>query len=512
MKTNPQQNLDNRLKLVVKSSLIILIGIFLEKILNYSYRIIVARQFGPEVYGIFSLALMILGWFISFSALGLNSGLVRYISLYRGKKETDKIKFIFKISSRILWATSIFAGLVLFLASDFISIHFFKNAELSIFLKLFSITLPMTLLANSYLCVLRAFEKMGWYSFIFNILQNVLKVASIIMLILLGFKSNAVIYSYIISALGIFIAGYWACRALLPKIFGKYSLGKKVKKETFKELFSYSWPLLFFGVIWSVFHWADSFMLGILTTVKDVGIYNAAVPLAFLLMLVPELFMLIFFPLVTKEYSAKNYVLVKELSKQVGKWIFALNLPILVLMLLFPGAFINFFFGAKYIAAESALRLLVIGTFIHSICMVSNNLISMTGKSKLILGDIIVALFINIALGLFLIPIYGITGAAFATMTSLIILDIIFVLQAKHYTSVMPFRRKMFGIFLASLIPTGILLVIKNFLEPITTIELILLGGFFGLLYLLLIFLFRCLDINDLQIINTLKKKIGIKF
>ena len=56
------EKIDNSLKLIVKSSLVVFIGIFASKILSYIYRIVIARSpgFGPEAYGIFSLAVIVI--------------------------------------------------------------------------------------------------------------------------------------------------------------------------------------------------------------------------------------------------------------------------------------------------------------------------------------------------------------------------------------------------------------------------------------------------------------------
>ena len=98
MKSSEQSKLDYSLSLIMKSSMIVFIGLLLSKIFTYLYRIIIARYFGPEVYGIFSLAFMVVGWFVAFFSFGLSEGLLRYIPFYRGKKEKSKINYIFKFS------------------------------------------------------------------------------------------------------------------------------------------------------------------------------------------------------------------------------------------------------------------------------------------------------------------------------------------------------------------------------------------------------------------------------
>ena len=55
---------DRSLVLLVKSSFVVFVGLFFSKICTYGYRIVVARYYGPEVYGLFALSLMVIGWFI----------------------------------------------------------------------------------------------------------------------------------------------------------------------------------------------------------------------------------------------------------------------------------------------------------------------------------------------------------------------------------------------------------------------------------------------------------------
>jgi O-antigen/teichoic acid export membrane protein len=102
-----KNDLDKSLESLAKSAIVVFIGIFLSKVFVYVYRIIIARKFGAEIYGIFSLAIMIAGIFMLISNLGLTGGLSRYIPKFRGTGERDKISYIFKKSLNVLFITSI---------------------------------------------------------------------------------------------------------------------------------------------------------------------------------------------------------------------------------------------------------------------------------------------------------------------------------------------------------------------------------------------------------------------
>lgn len=505
---------DNKLKLslilLMKSSILTFIGVAFSKGLTYLYRAIIARQFGPEGYGLFSLAIMTLGWFVTFSDFGLTHGLMRYMALYRGKNQIEKIRYTFSFVKRTLLVPSIILGAALFLLSDYISLRFFNDIALSPFLKIFSILVPFSIYFYVYLTAIRAYEKIGWYSFIFNINQNVVKVVALVALIMFGASIASVPYSYALGIITSFFVAYVVCRVTMPQIFIKSTLPEKNKKKAVKDLVYYSVPLLFFSIVSTIFYWIDSFSIGYYKDVASVGLYTAVIPIATLLAIVPELFIQLFFPLINREYGRNNVPLIKELSKQVGKWIYMVNLPIFVLIILFPGAAINILFGAEYLPAVTSLRILAIGALISSTFSISNQLVSALGKTKLILLNIVIASIVNLALNSLFIPMdkiwfidntIGINGAAIATLLSLALFNSLLFAQSYYYLKVVPFRRRVLLITLAAILSAAILVYVKSFFVSNTLNIIFLSAGFFAI-YGAMVLLFRGLDRNDLNIIK----------
>ena len=276
---------------------------------------------------------------------------------------------------------------------------------------------------------------------------------------------------------------------------------------------------VFFGIFFQFFYWTGSFVLGFFKSVTEVGLYNVVVPIAILLSIAPEIFLQLFFPLVTKEYSIKNFEFIKKTSKQIGKWIFMINMPVFFLMVLFPEMIIKILFGQDYIVATNSLRFLAFGSLFSSIFLVSQNLVSMAGKSKIIFYDVIFVSFLNVILNISIIPrqfifgmdnSLGITGAAIATSFSLLVLSFLFLIQARHYTSAIPLKKEMFKIFLASLFSCAAMIILKNILET-TVVSFIFMTMFFLLIYLLLLFLLRVFDEEDIMILKNIKNKINSK-
>lgn len=490
------------LDLIAKSSVIVFLGIAVSKALTYVYRILIARSFDPEVYGLFALALMVVSIALMIAGIGLPDGLLRYLAFYRGKKRYRQISYLFRSAFAATLMTSLIIAILLYMLAETISLRIFHNSLLIPFIRFFSITIPFSVLASILLSTLLAFEKVAWNSFLNNFLQNFVKVMLLVIFIFLGLKIDAVIISYVMSAVLLFVAAYFVTRRLVPIVYRRQSLAAKEKSKVIREVLAYSWPIIFLGAIYTLFNWTDSFVIGYFMTARDVGFYNAAFTLLALFGIAPEIFKQLFFPLIVKEFSRKNMLMIRELSQQVSKWIFILNVPLFLMFFTFPGVIINVVFGKEYLAAEGVLRILAVGGLLSSLSAMLTNLLSMKGKSRLILANTIFISLLDLVMNIILVPKYGLYGAAVSTTFNLILLNVILFAEVKHYVGIVPLRRKMLRVAMVSLIPLAALFFIKHYVA-VHLASLILIAVLFAAFYLGLIVLTKCLDKHDWEIIAS---------
>lgn len=503
------------LKSLVASASVVLASILLSKLFTYIYRVIVARTYGPEIYGVFTLGTMVVGFLISLSALGFSDGLSRFISLYRGKKEVQKVRYLFAASFKIITFSSIIAGAILFIFADYISLDLFDAPQLSIFLKIFAVITPPAVMATSFLYTLRAYEKITEFSIAYNILLNLGRLIVLGLLIFVGMNFPAIAYSYSAGFLFMFLAAFYLTWKYTPEVFGQENVKQTQKKKILGDLFKYSLPLVVSNLIYVILFWTDSFLLGLFKSPTEIGIYNAATPIAGLLLIAPQIFVQLFFPIITKEYAKGKNSLIRDLSKQVSKWIFIINLPAFALFFFFPGAAINTLFGQEYISALAPLRILIFGNLLFSFLSLSRDLVSMLGRSKLLLIDVMIATILNIVLNVLFIPMdkiffidntQGISGAAIATSLSHIFLGMLYIAQSKKYISVIPIRRKMLNALMSVLIPfTGLWILTSKF--EMNLFWIIISSILFLLIYAALLFVFRALDDSDKELISSTIRK-----
>ncbi|PIN89496.1 hypothetical protein COU57_05870 [Candidatus Pacearchaeota archaeon CG10_big_fil_rev_8_21_14_0_10_32_14] len=506
LETANNSDIDQSLKLVARSSIIIFAGIIISKILTYIYRIIIARQFGPEIYGVFSLILMMIGFLTPFINLGLNEGLLRFIPQWRGKNETKKIEYATSFSTKFILLNSIIISGILFLLADFISITLFKEPQLTPFTQIVAVFLIFMVFSRFLLIIIRSYEYVVIHTLLEKIIMTSIHVLFLILLISIGLNSDSIIYSYVAGFIIVTIISYIYINKIIKLKFHS-NIDDSEKKTIRKELLFYSIPIMFSGIITVMFTWVDTFFIGYFLGTKDVGIYNAAVPIATLMLITQEIFLHLLYPIFNREFSKDNIKNIDNLSKQVTKWIFMINLPILLFVLIYPHYIINLLFGPEYVQASNSLRILSIGVFLSSIFYVSQRLILVKGKSKILFWDLFYTSILNIILNIILTPKLGINGAAFATTFSWIILSLLWIYQTKKYLNIVPLRRKMLNISLVSIIPFLFLIYIGRIIK-INNLSIVLIFITYILLYYLLLLMTKCLDKNDITILKAFTMKI----
>jgi O-antigen/teichoic acid export membrane protein len=508
MKKENNGELDKSLKLIVKSSFVIFFMVATSKLLGYAYRVIVARHYGAEVYGMITLTLVIAGTLITAASIGIPFGIAKFVPEYVGKKKPKEIKYILKMSLTILATTSIFAAIFLFVFSDFIAVRFFDNEGLGVFLKIFSFLIPLWVGANFFRSALDGLERVSWSSFLENVVPSITNIAVLSFLIFLGVGAEAVVISYMAAYILLFVVAF-VLFIHYTKVFFREKFEDRSNEGLFRKFFSFSWPLVFVGVVSHIFYWADSIIIGLILTVEKVGLYNAAVPIALLFSFAPGIFTKLFFPLINREYSENNITTTKEVSRQVGKWIFMVNFPLLIIILSFAPQLITFIFGSEYIVAANSLRILAVGSFVLAQSNVSEKLILVSGKSKVILKNILITSIIGIFLNLILIPTIGIDGAALSTSIMYLFLSGLLVSEGKkNMLGIIPMRKEgALKITLISFLIFIGLFIAKTFVV-LTLVSLMLTVVIVVVVYSALIYLTGCLDKNDIMILRSIYEKV----
>lgn len=410
--------MDNQksLEWILRGAYFLLIGLFISKLFNFLFRLVVAKSLGPSNYGTFSIGLAIFSVFVLFGTLGFEQGIERFFNIK--KINTSEKRDLLFFSLKIILLFSLFLAVILFLFSREIVSYFTDSGELYFFVRILAFFLPVMILNEILVYSFRGIKKIEWFVLIKQIIEPITKLGLVVVFLFLGYNLFGVFMAY---GMAIFLS-FLVSIFLIFKIFPVKS---EKNKELRWKLFQFSWPLFLFNAIYTLMGWIDTFMIGFYIGDYSVGLYNVALPLAGLLIIPSNLFRGLFVPVITELYSLKKYKEIVSNYLTLLRWFFILTFPLFIFMFVFSSELILVFFGVDYLNSVNALRVLLIGFMVCSLFGILGLLYNSLALSKLKFKIGIVAIFLSLILNIFFIQIYGLVGAAIATSISLFIFNII---------------------------------------------------------------------------------------
>ena len=150
-------------------------------------------------------------------------------------------------------------------------------------------------------------------------------------------------------------------------------------------------------------------------------------------------------PKFAEMYGKKDFDGLKKVVHQSTKMIFWSTLPLVILFFIFPD-FLLGIFGTEFKVGVTAFIYLSIGKLISAFSGSVGNLLQMTGRQIIFMNLLFVGAIINVVLNYLLIPIYGVNGAALASMVSLSTWNLTMVYFVKRefgfYTFYIPFIKR----------------------------------------------------------------------
>ncbi len=496
----------DRYRTIARGAAYVLIGMFISKFLTYLYRMITARL-GAESYGTLSLGMAVIGVVSFVPLLGLDNGVLRYVAYYRQLKKFKTVNGIIRYCIKISTILSCLLFVVMFFAAEFISVKFFNNNELANLIRIFSISIPFFAFGSIYLAALRAFERIDYWVYAKNFSESVVKILATIILLALGFGIVGASIAYVLAIIIPFILAYFYIKKILPMTAAVQQASVN------KEVSIYSFPLMLNVLFAQVIVWTDVIMLGYYKSASEVGIYNAALPTATLMSIIPGALMSLFIPVMTSIYAANNITEFKKTFSVTTKWILMFNIPIFLMLFLLSKEILKVFFGNEYGIGFTALKILVIGYLIYQIFNPTSEILNVIKKPKLIMLNTFIAAILNIILNALLIPKYGMVGGAVATSASIALFGVLAAAEVYYHTKIIGIRANVVKIlFSGSIVYFTYNFFISDYIAQYNVyLKLIVGSASIAILYAVLLLLTRCFEKEEVEVLKEAEARVGIR-
>lgn len=361
----------------------------------------VARYLGPEQFGIFSYAIAFTSLFNSIAKLGLDGIVIR-----------DLVK---EAENRDIYLGTAFwlklLGALLMLGIVAIAMQLTSSDPLT--------NLYILIIASG--AIFQSFEVVDFYfqSKVLSKFVSICKMAQLFISSLLKlyfiYTGAELIYFVLVTLLDqvtLALSLYIAYRFQeLGSFYGHFN--KAIAKQLLKD----SWPLIFSGLVIMIYMRIDQIMIKEMLGERDVGLFSAAVRLSEVWYFIPVIISTSLFPSIVnaKKISDKLY---DTRLRRLYTFMIWLAIMIALPMTFLSNWLVTLLYGEAYREAGQILMIHIwAGVFVFMGVASSKWFIS-EGLQRHLTINTVAGAIMNILLNIFLIPKYGIYGAAIATVMS----------------------------------------------------------------------------------------------
>ena len=361
--------------------------------------IYVARYLGPERYGLLSYALSFVWLFSALASLGLDDILVRELVNHPEKRQNLlSTVFWLKVCGTVVMGTAIVVVLqfktedqqtywliaiitfgFLFQATNVVEFYFQALVQSKFTVRAQVLQLLMTSLFKIYLVWSEA--ELVWFA-----LALMLDQAVVAVLLLILYRRKV-------------------------ENFPFFSLTWEKTKLLMRD----AWPLIFTGMVVSIYMKIDQVMIKEMLNAKEVGVYAAAVKLCEAWYFVPTVVTASLYPAIISVKQKNEKLFQERLQKLYDLMVWG-SIAVALPTTLVADWLILILYGNEFKDASDVLRIYIWAGLFVSIGVASSKWLVAENLAIYSFYRTTLGAMLNIGFNLWLIPIYGIKGAAFATL------------------------------------------------------------------------------------------------
>lgn len=357
------------------------------------------------------------------SLAGLRSGLTRFIAIHLADSDPARLRGTVRFGLVLTLAGSTCIAGVLVLTAGPLA-QAFHDPVLKHSIELVALTLPASAFQDAALAATQGWRRQREFALIGLIFDPLSRLALTVAAVFLGAGLSGALWALVASS---WAGAILAAMSLHRRMRSVPRASALVEARRILSFSMISWvsALAGTGLIW-----ADTLLLGLMSTQENVGIYTVASRIVTLAVFVMAPINAAFTPHIAHLSHLGDTSGMSRVYGSANRWIMRLSMPSFIVLLIFPADVLQFF-GAGFGAGAAVTVILAMGQMVSAVAGPCGSVLNMSGRVFLNMVDNVGALVLNIGLNIVLIPRFGTVGAAVAWSLSLTSVNLIKALQVR---------------------------------------------------------------------------------
>lgn len=408
-----------------------LLGAAFNQILKLGITFLLARLLGRQQAGIYYQVYAFLAFLGLVSAGGFLVSLTRFVAVHRAEGDDGAVRGTVRVGVAVSTGAAAILGAALYLSSSWLASAPFHDMRLATPLRIVALALVPTVLTDAVLAATRGFRTMRPYASINLVFEPSCRIVLTVALLAAGWGLEGALIALLVTNT---IAAVLACMALRSLM----SVTRGARRHALREILGFSVKSLVSTLADNALLWADVVLLGILAGAADVGVYVIATRLTLLATLGVGPISTALAPRITDLYQRGLRDSLQATYALVTAWMVRMALPGFVMLLLFPKQLLALF-GTSFTTGVSVTIILACAQLLRMVMGPSGDMLLMSGHATIVMVTDVAGLVVNVALNLWLIPRYGITGAAIAWAVEILLISTASFVQVLWIMRMAPF-------------------------------------------------------------------------
>lgn len=456
------------------------------RVLGYVTQSVLARTFGPALFGLYTLAIAIVSAANILSQFGLDNGVVRYVAHYRARADLARTRGTIIQATGITFAISLVVAAAMFFGAGVLA-GVFDEPQLAPVVRTFAFALPFFAVMSILLWATQGFQTVTYATYTQQILRPLIYFVLVVGVYFLGASLIGVAVAYTVSMAAGVLIGLYYLRKLFPPLLDR---SVNPKFET-RALFAVSVPMSISRVTQYANNWTAVLVLGLFQPLGVVGIFQAAFRTATLATLVRFAFNGIFSPIISNLHSREMTEDLGRLYKDVARWTFTGAFGLFLVIVLLAREVLIVFGGQEFTAGWTALVVVAAAQLFSTSVGPSPRMLAMTGNQNVVMVASLFGAGAGVAVCFALIPAFGLIGAALGASTAIVTENALTATAVKWRLGFWPYSPQFIKPLAAGLLAAGVAYLFKE-VAPLPGLmpTLAAVGAVFSVLFLALLALF----------------------
>lgn len=413
---------------------------------------------GLEVLGLYSFAWGLVSTLNKVARFGVLRGVVHFVNEARTRQpgDGDAVNRALAAAVILILGASGLVALVVVLAADHIAAFYDKPVAQA--LRILALTTPFIAASWVFTSATRALRIMRYEVYVRSIAGPLVLLAGGVAVGLAGLGLRAVACVQVAMAL---------CNCLLAIHFFRHHFQLRPvlralgRGTPWRRMAAFNLPVMVTDTLYATLTQLDVFMLLYFVPAHLVGLFTLARRVSGAMLKAPQAFDPIFSSVVS-ELSLQNRN--DELGHRfvvISRWILTINLPIFAGLLIIGDTLLPILAGddpgtlSELQTGLAILVILCVSAMVQGVFAMAEPLLAMSGRPGLNLANNSLWLATNFGLNIWLIGRYGIVGAAWGALASVLMVNILRIGQVYWLERVLPFGWSQLKPLLAAAVATA---------------------------------------------------------